>query len=446
MHNFPKNRNFQLLASIAYTGVSGLEELASAAERRKQQKLMLAEYQQLHGLSDLEMENKGISAEDLGELGDPSLKSPLKRRLVTPLRDAVYHVSSCCTGKQELWGAEERRMFRRQLGLVADYCGVQVLNFTILADHFHLLVRVPIQASRMNLMPEEVLRRIEVLHADLGLASKLAEALMEADLTKEGTALQHFSALQLQRGVRASLPNESARDWALREMERHRGLMADLTSFLGILKQRYTRWFNGTHDRFGTLWAGRFRSLLVQDTAEAVQAVSAYLDLNAVRLGLVEDPTEYEFCAAGEARRSSGMAREGIQAVVQHGEMDAGTAAWSELAEQHRSLLWGNVQTASGVRDGTAGAPGKPRRYRDLPLRTVRPLVMADLFSERQSVFHEVAALGSERFMESLLRSNRGVFGADGTSRGDWLLLRSGVVGYWIVRGLRVLKNTRLLC
>ncbi|MGA3008215.1 MAG: hypothetical protein ABSE59_10020, partial [Opitutaceae bacterium] len=33
--------------------------------------------------------------------------------------------------------------FRRQLWTIADYCGVEVLTWTILANHFHVLTRVP---------------------------------------------------------------------------------------------------------------------------------------------------------------------------------------------------------------------------------------------------------------------------------------------------------------
>jgi putative transposase len=367
----------------------------------------------------------------------------LRTRLVTPGREAVYHISSCLAGKQALWGEAERGMFRRQLGLVAEYCGVVVLNYTILVDHFHLLVRVPLHASRQEIGQEEMLRRIALLHADSGLAPHLGEALSALELRKPGTVAGHFTAQQLQRGGGAVGAEQSAYEWALGEMERHRQLMADLPSFLRLLKQRFSKWFNATHDRFGTLWADRFRSLLVEDTAEAVQAVSAYIDLNAVRLGMVEDPTEYEFCGAGEARRAAGLGRSGIQLVVEHGERDAGSDPWAVVAERHRSLLWGDLVSATGVENGVVAVPGKPRCYAELPLRISRSLVLADLLRDRQPIFQQGLALGTESFVQRVFRSNRAAFGADGTYRGDWLRLRSGLLGFWVVRGLQVLKHGR---
>ena len=39
--------------------------------------------------------------------------------------------------------------------------------------------------------------------------------------------------------------------------------MGDISAFMKELKQRYTIWYNRNHGRFGTLWAERFKSILV---------------------------------------------------------------------------------------------------------------------------------------------------------------------------------------
>ena len=44
------------------------------------------------------------------------------------------------------------------------------------------------------------------------------------------------------------------------------------------LKQRYTKWFNKQHGRFGTLWAERFKSVIVEDRARVISKVAAYID------------------------------------------------------------------------------------------------------------------------------------------------------------------------
>ena len=49
--------------------------------------------------------------------------------------------------------------------------------------------------------------------------------------------------------------------------------------FMKELKLKMTLAFNFTHGRKGTLWEGRFKSLVVAGE-EAVRAVAAYIDLN----------------------------------------------------------------------------------------------------------------------------------------------------------------------
>ena len=48
----------------------------------------------------------------------------------------------------------------------------------------------------------------------------------------------------------------------------HRKLLervGDVSVYMKELKQRFSRWFNRRHDRFGTLWAERFKSVIVED-------------------------------------------------------------------------------------------------------------------------------------------------------------------------------------
>ncbi|MGE0347664.1 transposase [Hydrogenophaga sp.] len=53
--------------------------------------------------------------------------------------------------------------------------------------------------------------------------------------------------------------------------------------------RRYVRYFNDLHHRTGTLWEGRYRSTLIQ-SERYLLACMAYMDLNPVRAGMVNDP------------------------------------------------------------------------------------------------------------------------------------------------------------
>lgn len=63
--------------------------------------------------------------------------------------------------------------------------------------------------------------------------------------------------------------------------------------------RRYVRHFNLIHRRTGTLWEGRYKATLV-DTERYLLTCYRYIELNPVRAGLVEHPSQYRwssYCA-----------------------------------------------------------------------------------------------------------------------------------------------------
>ena len=92
--------------------------------------------------------------------------------------------------------------------------------------------------------------------------------------------------------------------------------MQDLGEFMKGLLQRFSQWFNRAHARTGTLWEDRFKSVIVEDGV-AARTISAYIDLNPVRAGMVADPADYRWSSYGEAigggKKGNGKkAREGL--------------------------------------------------------------------------------------------------------------------------------------
>jgi putative transposase len=58
------------------------------------------------------------------------------------------------------------------------------------------------------------------------------------------------------------------------------------------LSQRYVQFINRTYRRSGTLWEGRFKSCLTQET-RCVLACYRHIELNPVRTGMVPHPLDY---------------------------------------------------------------------------------------------------------------------------------------------------------
>ena len=104
------------------------------------------------------------------------------------------------------------------------------------------------------------------------------------------------------------------------------------------------------HDRYGVLWAERFKSVLLEG-GEALAAVAAYIELNPVRAGLCADPKDYRYCGYAEAfAKGSRLAREGIRTILGQPE----TISWNELSREYRKYLFVK---------GSSGSANKPPAF-----------------------------------------------------------------------------------
>jgi hypothetical protein len=80
--------------------------------------------------------------------------------------------------------------------------------------------------------------------------------------------------------------------WPESKWQRFERRIFDVSEFMRNIQQAFAMWYNRTYRRHGTFWAERFRSTLL-GSPEAVLDCMLYVDLNAVRAGLVERPEDY---------------------------------------------------------------------------------------------------------------------------------------------------------
>jgi putative transposase len=217
--------------------------------------------------------------------------------------EAVYHCMSRTVNGERLFDDAAKEILRRQLWRVADYCGVEILTYAVLSNHFHVLVRVPRWQEPSD---AELIRRFRVLYP-------------------KPTPFQAARLDVVQAQLETNGPDAIA--WRQRQL----ALMSDVSSFMKLVKQRFTIWFNQNHRRFGPLWSDRFKSVLVEPTGRVVETMAAYIDLNCVRAGLARDPKEYRFCGYSEAVAGSMPARRGIRSVVGGRTWDAAQAAYRQI-------------------------------------------------------------------------------------------------------------------
>ncbi len=303
-----------------------------------------------------------------------------QRRLKVSGASAVYHCISRAVNGEFLFDAISKERLRRQLWQVADFSGVEVLTYCLMSNHFHILIRVP--------------DREEVVLSDRELVRRYAE------LYPEPTPYQPMKVKYLKEVLKRG--GREAALWRRRLLAR----MHDVSEFMKTLKQRYTIWYNDTHDRYGTLWAERFKSMVVERKEAALRVTAAYIDLNPVRAGIVEDPKDYRWSGYGEAVGGSPEAREGIAEAV-WGSID-GPLKWREASRQYRQLLY-----CAGALD----APQESVRGRIPTEAWIKvmeeggKLPVAAALRCRVRYFTDGAVLGSKEYVESIFSEYRDQFG-----------------------------------
>ncbi|MFT4901938.1 MAG: putative transposase [Lentimonas sp.] len=186
---------------------------------------------------------------------------------------AVYHVMTRTVNGECLLGDSEKEVLRKMIWQVADFSGVEVLTYCIMSNHFQMLVRVP---EPLRVTDAELLRRYSVLYPK---PTKSQEASLAQLALPQTVGCEEAEAVRLQLLAR----------------------MTDVSELMKTLKQRFSIWYNRSHRRYGTFWAERFKSVLVEGRGDSLQTMAAYIDLNPVRAGLVEDPKDYRFSGYGEA-------------------------------------------------------------------------------------------------------------------------------------------------
>ena len=82
------------------------------------------------------------------------------------------------------------------------------------------------------------------------------------------------------------------------QLEHYRERVSNLSLFVKDVKQTFSRIYNRNKKSKGTLWGERFKSVIVEKGNTLINCL-AYVDLNAVRAGIVKRPKAYRWCSIG---------------------------------------------------------------------------------------------------------------------------------------------------
>lgn len=301
---------------------------------------------------------------------------PHRRILGLEGKPSIYHCMTRTVAGQFLIKDPEKEVLRDMLRKVAEFCGVHLLTYAILDNHFHVLVSVPDRAQvETAVTNSELIRRYRILYPKPTRFRPALICVLEEKLNAAGEAAV---------GLRRSLLDR----------------MHDVSEFMKTVKQRFSLWFNHTHERFGTLWAERFRSVLIEGgRREALLVVAAYIDLNPVRAGIVTDPKDYRWSGYGQATAGDSIARQGLIFVLEGGAGEAEGNGWSQFAAEYRLLLFG---TGAKQKEGAASITDE--QFATAVVRRGH-LSWFDRLSRRSHTLMHGAVLGSQVFvLEQLAR------------------------------------------
>jgi REP element-mobilizing transposase RayT len=286
-------------------------------------------------------------------------------------------------------------MFMR---MMENFSGCRVLSYCVMSNHFHILLEVP-PMPKAGLSDAELLKRLGVLYAE-NFVKSVADELSAA---------------------RAGGNDERENADAVSEIHgRFTPRMHDLSDFMKTLLQRFTRWFNRTHNRTGTLWEERFKSVIVE-SGTAARTIAAYIDLNPVRAGMVSDPADYRWSSYGEAvgggaKGNGKKAREGlVRACMSHKGIGFEAEKWKEVSRIYRRAMGmalgrktSNFKLQHSSKSKTSVTMNEEEMLASKDNETVLPdLGMAGMLMKRVRYFTDGAVIGSKEFVNEAFAGAR---------------------------------------
>jgi REP element-mobilizing transposase RayT len=301
-------------------------------------------------------------------------------------------------GRQYLFGDVEKECFRIMMHRLARFSGITVLTYCIMDNHFHILLKISDQPAA-SISDQELLRRLSFLYD------------------------RHTVGVFTKELDKARADNNEKEVSALRDLFLYR--MGNLSEYMKALKQRFSIWYNRTHDRKGTLWEERYKSVLIEPPVYdpdaqhlgrcALMTVAAYIDLNPVRAGLVSESKDYRWCGCAGAFGGTRDACNGIESLVML--KDGGPVTKPSAVCKYRHFLVSSSLVHQGQVD-------------------IKEIPVSELLKCHVRYFNDGLVIGSRAFVNKFFFERRHLFGAN-RKNGARLLKGKGWEGLCAIRDLQ---------
>ena len=107
-----------------------------------------------------------------------------RARIKLPGRKTTFHAVSRVVGGTHLLDDTSKEILDGMIWKLAGFCGVEIITYCVMSNHFHILLRVP---EAIQLTDTQLLERIEGLYGSKGTLPLLArEAMTERGQDRRG--------------------------------------------------------------------------------------------------------------------------------------------------------------------------------------------------------------------------------------------------------------------
>lgn len=180
--------------------------------------------------------------------------------------ETVHHLVSRIAHRVYFLKEEERNDFVEMMRRTADFCGVKLIGWCIMTNHFHILAYLP---HRVALDEKEVIRRYAVL---------------------KGVSAATEKEKQFLEWRQSGAPGEQRVN---KELDRIKARMYNIGSFMKILKQWFTGEYNRRYSHKGTLWESAYYDRIVEFVESEIAKCLGYIHLNPIRAAVAVRYSEY---------------------------------------------------------------------------------------------------------------------------------------------------------
>lgn len=221
--------------------------------------------------------------------------------------ETVHHLTSRIAHRVYFLEEDERNDLVDIVRRSAQFCGVKLLAWCVMTNHFHLLVYLP---QREIPGEEEILSRYAILKG--AAASKQMETQL-SDWRSKGDFGQ-----------------KQADEW----LDRQRARMYDVGEFMKLVKQWLTEEYNRRHSHVGTLWEAAYYDRVVSYRESAIARCAGYIHLNPIRAAICASYTEYPWSSLTAFAKGDRMAIDGMRFIYSAPEANV-----ADLLSRHSALM-----------------------------------------------------------------------------------------------------------